>query len=167
MKKRKFIPLQADRFWSHVDRSDSSKCWEWIGSRTSAGYGRIFVTPKSLYAHRISWELANGKIPAGLHVLHKCDNPPCVNPAHLFVGTAKDNAIDKSNKGRARNAMVRGTEHTLAKLTDDDVREIRRIYQPSPRKKSPFSGPTLAKKYGVAPSLIHRIVHGKSWPHVK
>jgi hypothetical protein len=92
-----------DRFWPKVDRGGSDECWEWIGSRHPDGYGRIGAGGKhggTIYAHRASWEIHGNKIPNGLCVLHHCDNPPCVNPAHLFLGTQADNIKDKVAKGR-------------------------------------------------------------------
>lgn len=90
-----------ERFWSKVTRSD--RCWEWQGPRDHDGYGFIKVMRCSRRAHRCSWELCVGPIPNNLFVLHRCDNPPCVNPAHLFLGTARDNALDMVGKGRAAN----------------------------------------------------------------
>lgn len=159
-------PLDPARFWARVCHRKKSACWEWPDSRTKAGYGRLWIYPRLNYAHRVAWTLTNGAIPMGLHVCHHCDNPSCVNPAHLFLGTQADNAADMVAKGRSRNNPHRGVKHKLAKLTDDDVREIRRLYRPSPRQPSPFGGPALAQKYGVAPSLIHRIVKRQSWPHL-
>lgn len=162
------IPSVFDRaaFWNNVSVSERG-CWEWRGQLvTKSGYGQVWVYPRMRYAHRVAWTITHGD-PGKLHVCHHCDNPKCINPAHLFVGTARDNALDMVRKGRAKNKPHPGTAHKLAKLTDDDVREIRRLYTPSPRKPHPYNTKGLAKKYGVAPSLIHRIVCGQSWAHVK
>lgn len=87
-----------DRFWNKVDRSGD--CWTWQGSRDRKGYGRVSVNQRPVLAHRFSWTLSHGPIPDGLCVLHKCDNPPCVNPEHLFLGTIADNNRDMVAKGR-------------------------------------------------------------------
>ena len=111
------------RFWDRVDKSGD--CWPWIGSRQVNGYGHVRSQNRSLYAHRVAWTLANGPIPPGLWVLHRCDNPPCVNPSHLFLGTARDNTLDSIAKGRwaighhhlGRSASCRkGHERTTANV---------------------------------------------------
>ena len=159
--------LSKEVFYPSVAVRGTRDCWEWTGKKTKAGYGQFWIYPKYYYAHRMSWTLENGVIPPNMLICHKCDNPGCVNPKHLFLGTYADNANDAKNKGRTRNRPHYGITHKLAKLTEDDVREIRRLYRPSPRKPSPFGGTGLAKRYGVANSLIHRIVKLQSWPHVK
>ncbi len=97
----------VDRFWKRVDKRGPDECWPWAGSRRRLGHGILDVfrdgTLRHVNAHRFSWELVNGAVPTGLHVLHRCDYPPCVNPAHLFLGTAAENQYDKRDKGRARN----------------------------------------------------------------
>ena len=93
----------AERFWARVDRSGD--CWLWTGARSSKGYGNITINWKVHLTHRLAYELAVGPIPRGLFVMHACDNQPCVNPAHLSVGTAKDNEADKQNKGRQKAAI--------------------------------------------------------------
>jgi len=150
------IPAK-DRFWAKVKKSKPNDCWVWTGCRHPFGYGMLTLFSPSKHkecAHRISWEIHNGPIPHGLHVLHRCDNPPCVNPDHLFLGTHADNLKDAADKGR----MPKGTEHHNAVLSDEDVIMIRRLY--SPRIYSTYM---LAKQFGVGQSAIFKIISNKNW----
>lgn len=128
----------------------SSGCWLWQHGRDSHGYGNAWHGGKHHGAHRVSWELANGPIPDGLCVCHKCDTPACVNPDHLFLGTHKDNAQDRDRKGRASA----GDGHPGAKLTWAKVAAIRADNR---------TQRIISEDYGVARSLISRIRTGKSW----
>ena len=110
-------------------------------------------------AHRISWEIHNGEIPENLWVLHKCDNPPCVNPEHLFLGTPRDNVIDKVKKGRHRDDN--GEKHPMAKLKDKDVRYIRR------KLSDGIQGKDLAKQFNVCRMTISNIKTGRKWRSVQ
>lgn len=144
-----------DRFWGFVDKSGD--CWLWTGARFDSGYGSFSIKRKGCRAHRVSWELSFGPIPDGKLVLHRCDNPPCVNPSHLFLGTGADNSADMVQKNR----HLYGERNHNAKLTEAFVLEIRRDYA---------SGATtfrdLAKHYGVHESIVADAVQGKTWKHV-
>lgn len=138
-------------FWRRVDKSDG--CWIWTGSKNQLGYG--FFREKR--AHRISYELNKGPIEPGLFVCHACDNPSCVNPDHLWLGRPKDNHADMVSKGRQRSGpAIFGTNHPLSKINDRIARRIR---------ESPESGATLAKRYGISPSLVYGIKAGTHWKY--
>ena len=97
-----------EAFWAHVTPGGPDGCWEWQGYRHDWGYGKLAYRTQYYYAHRVSYELHYGPIPDGLHVCHTCDNPRCCNPAHLFVGTAKDNLSDMMMKGRGKGQFTKG-----------------------------------------------------------
>lgn len=132
-----------DRFWSRVKTGGPDDCWEWQGSRYPYGYGRFVAGGRAVYTHRFALELATGSDPGDKWVLHRCDNPPCVNPAHLFTGTAGDNNRDRHQKGR-----------TFTKVADAQLAEIRQ------RAMCGESQRKLGREYGVTQTVIHRIVHG-------
>lgn len=96
------VPRERDgkRFWAKVKRGTAEECWPWTGSKLKTGYGQLRENGKMIRAHRVSWELSRGPIPEGMNVCHHCDNPPCCNPDHLFIGTHLDNTRDKMHKGR-------------------------------------------------------------------
>lgn len=130
-------------------------CWEYTGYRLK-GYGRITFLKKGWYCHRLAWETIRGPIPAGLQVLHKCDNPPCWNPDHLFLGTDLDNKKDCHSKARHNI----GTRNGHAKLDEQKIIEIRTKYGPGVTMQM------LADEYHVRISRIYRIVRGLGWKHV-
>lgn len=192
------IELPADAkeaFWSLVDRRDPDECWPWTGNRNGAGYGRFSFAGRRVIASRAAWYFAHGTQPT-LFVCHSCDNPPCCNPAHLWLGTSFDNLQDMAAKGRSPNQRKthckRGheftPENTLTKskpghvwrrclvcrallegyqlrgrgrsqLSDDDVREIRRL-------RGGVSQRTLARRFGVAASTIHYAQRADTWPSI-
>lgn len=133
-------------------------CWIWLGSKTTAnGYGRLYVNGKRVLAHRAFYEHYVGLIPEGMNALHKCDNPPRVNPKHIFLGTQKDNALDMVSMGR--HTDIRGTKAPWAKLDDNKAREIRERY------KNGESIATLFRIYGVTRKAIRCVVQNKTWRH--
>lgn len=145
----------AERFWAKVDERQPNDCWEWQGAQHEFGYGDFVIDGKHWKAHRLSWTYAYGKIPEGMSVLHKCDNPPCVNPKHLFLGTIADNHRDMRQKER----QARGVTHGHAKLTEEDARIIYGVRGILPQRE-------IASAFGVASSVVSRIHRGKSWSHV-
>lgn len=150
--------LEIDRFWSKVKKGPG--CWTWLGWRyQSGGYGGLALNGRNVRAHRVAFELANGPIPEGLFVCHSCDNPVCVNPNHLFIGTCADNNWDKSRKGRAKGHLMPGEAHPGHKLKAEQVAEIRRRYVEGDSNKM-----RLALEYGVSDRLIYNIIHGHAWP---
>jgi hypothetical protein len=148
----------ATRFWARVQKTDA--CWPWIGGKTKAGYGLFGPGNTKRLAHRIAWELTHGPIPVGLFVCHTCDNPPCVRPDHLFLGTAGDNADDKHAKGRGRG-RPKGSPSPARKLTAAQVIEIRDRYTGAWGEQS-----RLARAYGVTQGAIWRIVRRVNWANV-
>ena len=149
-----------ERFWSKVDIDlNYNSCWEWTGYRNNYGYGKFRLGGKATSTHRVAYMFERGDIPKGMHVLHRCDNPPCVNPNHLFTGTHQDNMRDKESKNRGNRP--KGSTHGRAKLTESDIPVIRE------RLANDDSGASIARDYGVSQSAINRIKLGKTWGHVK
>jgi hypothetical protein len=157
---RRPLKTLEERFWSKVDRKDDvSVCWNWVGAKDRPGYGVIGNTrgEKAKKAHRVSWELHNGPITGGLFVCHRCDNPACVNPNHLFLGTAQDNTADRHNKGRDGLKGRSGDRHPRAKLSMQKAREIRVKHAAGVKQY------VLAEEYGVSPMTISAVIVGKAW----
>jgi len=144
------------RFWKKVDVKSPDECWEWKAGLNSKGYGNLKHEGKSQLAHRVSYQLKHGAIPKGdgyhgMCVLHKCDNPLCVNPNHLFLGTQKDNMTDMNKKERSG----------LTKLREVDVINIRAIYE-----HTSATYQKLADIYSITNSAIGEIIRRKTWVHV-
>lgn len=137
-----------------------SECWVWLGAKRCGGYGQVLARGKKRGAHRESYEAENGEGCAeGLVVRHKCDNPPCVNPDHLEIGTVADNNRDMTDRGR----RAKGEDNGSCKLTERDAREIVAIYVP----RSPtHNQKALANRFGVSQTQIGKIVRGERWAHI-
>lgn len=134
-----------------------NECIEWVGATTHNGYGRVRVGKRVLRAHRFSWESANGPIPSGLQVLHRCDNRLCINPEHLFLGTNDDNVADKIAKGRQAAG-----ERLSKKLTTEKVMEIRQRWPVARMTQRRF-----ASEYGIAKTTLQKILCGQTWAGVE
>lgn len=167
--KQKFDSVE-DRFWSKVLKAGDDECWLWTACRHDFGYGLFTINHKEVGAHRYSLSLALGRpILPGHCACHRCDNPPCVNPKHLFEGTIAANNADMAAKGRSckgdkhgrrKNPLIalRGESHPNHKLTSFDVCQIRRIYA-----SGSWSQTALARKFGVSQPLIGKIVKNELW----
>jgi HNH endonuclease len=154
-------PDLGARFWAHVDRRGSGECWLWRASLGSTGYGQFNVDRRVEKAHRVAWKLTRGSIPAGLLVCHTCDNRRCVNPAHLFLGTVRDNTADMMRKGRGQGPPHRsGSANNASKLTEESVQEIRQ------RLRGGEPTTRLSKEFGVSPAAIWWIKVRRNWAHV-
>jgi hypothetical protein len=171
-------PTLTDRLWSRVLKG--ADCWEWQGGRTPHGYGRLYYQGHYQLTHRLVYELTYGPIPDGILVCHHCDNPCCVRPDHLFLGTQSDTMRDMTMKNRhgwqTHPDSYRGVNHWLrryperirrgedvpnARLTEDKVRDIRRVYA-----TGTISQPQLARRFGVSQAMIDQVVTGRTWRHV-
>jgi hypothetical protein len=153
---------EAYKFWSRVDVGPLEACWEWIGPISHrGGYATAVHHSKRLGAHRLSWILARGAIPQGMVVRHRCDNPKCCNPNHLELGTHKDNVQDMIQRGRRAPASAKGVRNCKAKLSEQDVRQIRTAYA-----QGGTSTIKLAKQYAVTQGLISQIVRHRIWRHI-
>lgn len=156
MRKGSSVPLFGRLLAKTIKKADN-KCWLWIGVKRG-GYGRLTYAGKYVTAHRMWFLFTYGFIPAGLEVLHKCDNPGCVNPKHLFLGTQKDNMIDCSKKGRM--PFRKGENGSNHKVSNEQVLSIRRLANSGmPRKR-------LCEIYGLKRSQIHNIINRKCWKHI-
>ena len=144
------ITLVEDRFWAKVIKSQ--ECWLWKAARSPRGYGIFYDGNRLVYAHRVSWSLANGEIPQGMNVLHRCDTPECVNPKHLFLGTQSDNLLDCRKKNRLTQAK---------KLTIADARKIRSL------RKEGFHISSIASGFKISGKQVYNVLQNKQWKEGK
>lgn len=154
--KQSFQGESLEKKLSRFTVNEKTNCWEWTGNKSNSGYGTFAHEGKKLYAHRESFKFHNGPIKKCLYVLHKCDNKLCMNPDHLFVGSAKDNSEDMMKKGR----QAKGADRQ-PKLTKSQVLELRTL---SESRK--LSAPALARKFSVSLPTVHSILAKKTWKHI-
>jgi HNH endonuclease len=151
-----------ERFWRNVIKSDG--CWTYK-STGQRGYGKLHVEGKHLRAHRFSWELHFGKIPLGMLVCHKCDNPSCVRPDHLFMGTSADNTADMLAKGRyvapIRTNNPRGELHHNSKITNADAQCIKALWAKGGMRQA-----DIGAMFGISQTSVYYIVSGRNWAHI-
>lgn len=160
--REKTVDQISKKFWARVDCS--GECWLWKkGKRTgpNGGYGILKVNCERVDAHRLAFQLAYGPIPDGLYVCHHCDNPPCVRPDHLFLGTHQDNMDDMRRKGRNSGYAQSGTKNANAKLNEEAVRAIRWLCAHG------VIHPRIAKVYRVYTTTITDVIKGRTWGWVK
>lgn len=137
-------------------------CWEFQGTKLETGYGRVVIEGRKVFAHRLAYSLKYGPIPEGMQVLHSCDNPPCCNPNHLFLGTQKDNMADMRSKGRQPDR--RGQNAGGSVLTDEEVMDIyTRAHDTSAFAETQTQ---IGDSYGVSNTLVSRIKLGRRWNHI-
>jgi hypothetical protein len=149
-------PITKERIENKVERIPEGGCWVWIGTTTVRGYGQIISNNRKHYAHRASYEAFIGEIPKGMHVCHACDNVYCVNPAHLFLGTQKQNLEDMARKGRS----TKGERNPMSKLNKEDVKDIKHLFSTG------LSDSEISIEFGVCRQTINNIRNGKVWKNV-
>ena len=167
MERRQRISDTYLGFFARIKRAEAGplisgvRCLEWTGKPNEHGYGMHSWHGRPILAHRYAWQTFKAPIPVGANVCHKCDNPRCVEIAHLFIGTQAENMRDMTAKGRRVNAQPKGSAHGMAKLTEDDVRSVRSL--------SALAGMRhvdISKMYAVTKEMIGCIVNRKNWKHV-
>ncbi len=156
-----FTPEQW--FWTYITKLDEDKCWPWSGGLTASGYGKFWYNKKIWLSHRLVYYFTYGKIDDSMFVCHRCDNPMCCNPKHLFLGSAKDNTNDMINKGRQQDysKVVRGSDNLMSKVTEQQVKEILFLHQEGKCKKK-----EIANKYGLTLSGLESIIYRRCWKHI-
>lgn len=152
-----------DRFWSNINIGNPYDCWEWKSMEGTGEYAQTHYNGKNVPCHRKAYELFyEKKIPDGMCICHHCDNPPCCNPYHLFLGTVQDNVDDREAKGRNKMPHSKGEDHGHHKLTEDSVRQIRSLYA-----TGKHSYRSLGDIYGVSFGQIRHIIKGRDWSWLK
>lgn len=146
------------RFWDNVNVGEVYECWEWKRGTCSGGYAGMSINNTSFQMHRYSYIINRGPIPPRMEVMHACDNRRCVNPFHLSLGTTLDNQQDAAKKGR----KPRGSNNAAAKLSEDDVREVRRLYAAGNASQR-----ELARRFGVSQPAIRYAINGSTWGHIQ
>ena len=149
-----------ERLDKHSGINGATGCKEWVKHCNASGYGVVWMDGKAVGSHRAAWVAANGAIPEGLHVLHRCDNRKCINPDHLFLGTNSDNVADKVSKNRQFRPYAKGEANRHAKLTTAKAQAIR-IWG-----KTGLSNKKIADKFGVCIMTVSFIRNNKTWTHV-
>jgi hypothetical protein len=147
-----------DRYLEKVDRRGPDDCWEWTAARFDKGYGAFRLGDKQMKAHRFGYEAQVGPIPEGQYVLHRCDNPPCQNPAHWFLGTHKDNAVDRQSKGRGAIGERNGGR-VVARYAAGTIREMRLAALAGEKQAD------IAARFGTDQAYVSQVVRGEAWAH--
>lgn len=175
MKPTRSIPVLTEsdtiRFWSKVNTE--SDCWTWRGTKLPHGYGIFYVARNGIktkyYAHRVAYSLVNGPLLPGLFVCHRCDNPSCCNPSHLFAGTQTDNMRDAKRKGRCVFNPLKGEANPHSKLKASEVLEIRRLFVrgvPGKNPRTKGNSQELANQFGISRTTVYHIYREKGWKHL-
>lgn len=153
------------RFWAKTSKQ-SNGCWQWTGATDTKGYGRFHVWRMgTILAHRYAWQLTNGLIPEGMFACHRCDNPACVNPEHIFIGTAEENTRDmltkqRHSRGESHGDKIRRADRGNRKLSPDDVVAIRAELKRGERQRD------IARAFGISQGAVSQINRGATWGHV-